>query len=210
MWTRSALLYPAAAEKTFLLREFDETLEPYEKDISDPIGSSYPVYVDCRDQIEQGIAAHFEIYGTTTIFLTGTPATQTAAVVNFAIGADHGGFEMKEALKQHLLARGLTVKDFGAKTKDPADDYPDFAQPAAQAVADGRAELGVLLLHQRRRHLHRRQQNRRRPRRRRPRTRKTPSLMRRHNDANVLCLSGKKTSARSCQKNSRRVHRRKI
>jgi glycine hydroxymethyltransferase len=34
-----ALLYPQAAEKTFLLREFDETLEPYEKDISDPIGS---------------------------------------------------------------------------------------------------------------------------------------------------------------------------
>src|SRR5271154_5277107 len=52
-----ALMYPQAAEKNFLLREFDETLEPYEKDISDPIGSSYDVYVDCRDQIEQGIAA---------------------------------------------------------------------------------------------------------------------------------------------------------
>ena len=62
------LLYPAAAEKTFLLREFDETLDPYEKDISDPIGSAYPVYVECRDQIEQGIAAHFKLYGTTTYF----------------------------------------------------------------------------------------------------------------------------------------------
>src|SRR5215469_3812792 len=51
-----ALLYPPAAEKTFLLREFDETLEPYEKDISDPIGSPYHIYVECRDQIEQGIA----------------------------------------------------------------------------------------------------------------------------------------------------------
>src|SRR6516225_10076160 len=50
-----ALLYPPAAEKTFLLREFDETLEPYEKDISDPIGSTYPIYAECRDQIEQGI-----------------------------------------------------------------------------------------------------------------------------------------------------------
>ena len=40
-----ALLYPAAAEKTFLLREFDESLEPFEKDISDPIGSPYDVYV---------------------------------------------------------------------------------------------------------------------------------------------------------------------
>jgi glycine hydroxymethyltransferase len=52
-----ALLYPPAAEKTFLLREFDDTLESFEKDISDPIGSSYEVYVDCRDQIEQGIAS---------------------------------------------------------------------------------------------------------------------------------------------------------
>ena len=51
------LLYPQAAEKTFLLREFDETLESYENDISDPIGGSYEVYLNCRDQIEQGIAS---------------------------------------------------------------------------------------------------------------------------------------------------------
>ena len=51
------LLYPQAIEKTFLLREFDETLDAYENDISDPIGGSYDVYRNCRDQIEQGIAA---------------------------------------------------------------------------------------------------------------------------------------------------------
>src|SRR5215470_6568401 len=51
------LLYPHAAEKTFLLREFDETLDAFEKDISDPIGGSYDVYLGCRDQIEQGIAS---------------------------------------------------------------------------------------------------------------------------------------------------------
>ena len=52
-----ALLYPPAAEKTFLLREFDDTLEEFEKDISDPIGGTYEVYENCRDQIEQGIAS---------------------------------------------------------------------------------------------------------------------------------------------------------
>ena len=52
-----AMLYPQAAEKTFLLREFDETLDAFEKDISDPIGGSYEVYLNCRDQIEQGIAS---------------------------------------------------------------------------------------------------------------------------------------------------------
>src|SRR5271167_4332820 len=42
------LLYPQAADKTFLLCEFDETLEAFEKDISDPIGGSYEVYESCR------------------------------------------------------------------------------------------------------------------------------------------------------------------
>src|SRR2546429_7259309 len=51
------LLYPQSAEKTFLLREFDETLDLFEKDISDPIGGSYDIYLNCRDQIEQGIAS---------------------------------------------------------------------------------------------------------------------------------------------------------
>src|SRR6266853_2943958 len=51
------LLYPQAAEKTFLLREFDETLDLFEKDISDPIGGSYEIYLNCRDQIEQGIVS---------------------------------------------------------------------------------------------------------------------------------------------------------
>ena len=192
------LLYPPAAEKTFLLREFDETLEPYEKDISDPIGGSYPVYVECRDQIEQGIVSLLKFMEQQNL-LTGTPATQTAAVVNFAIGADHGGFEMKEALKQHLLAHGLTVLDFGAKTKDPADDYPDFAQPAAQAVADGRAGLGVLcctsgvgicIAANKVAGVRAGQAE----------NEEDADLMRRHNDANVLCLSGHKTSIEAAKK----------
>src|SRR5581483_9735955 len=111
------LLYPAAAEKTFLLREFDDTLEPYEKDISDPIGSPYDVYVHCRDQIEQGIASLLKYMEQHDILPAG-PAVKTAATVNFALGADHGGFELKEVLKKHLQSRGLTVKDCGARTSD--------------------------------------------------------------------------------------------
>jgi len=193
-----ALLYPAAAEKTFLLREFDETLETYEKDISDPIGSSYPVYVECRDQIEQGIVTLLKFMEQNNLL----PKHQTLsapAAVNFALGADHGGFEMKESLKQHLLQRGLTVLDFGAKTKDPADDYPDFAQPAAQAVADGRAERGVLcctsgvgicIAANKVAGIRAGQAE----------NEEDASLMRRHNDANVLCLSGHKTSIEAAKK----------
>src|SRR5213596_2387520 len=57
------LLYPHAAEKTFLLREFDETLDLFEKDISDPIGGAYEVYLNCRDQIEQGIVSILRFIG---------------------------------------------------------------------------------------------------------------------------------------------------
>jgi glycine hydroxymethyltransferase len=183
-----ALLYPVAAEKTFLLREFDETLETYEKDIGDPIGSAYGVYVDCRDQIEQGIASLLKFMEQHN-FLTGIPATQTSAIVNFALGADHGGFDLKELLKKYLLSRGLSVKDFGALIKDPADDYPDFAQPVAQAVAAGEAELGLLVctsgvgIYIAANKI--------------PGARagqafdeKEADLMRRHNDVNVLCLAG--------------------
>jgi RpiB/LacA/LacB family sugar-phosphate isomerase len=192
------LLYPAAAEKTFLLREFDETLEPYEKDISDPIGSPYHVYVDCRDQIEQGIATLLKFMEQHN-FLSKNPTGTAADFANFALGADHGGFELKETLKAFLRERGLTVSDFGATSKDPADDYPDFAKPVAQAVAAGKAELGLLVC-----------------------TsgvgisitankvagvragvaedEETASLMRQHNDVNVLCLSGKKTSTELAKK----------
>ena len=134
------LLYPQAAEKTFLLREFDDTLDPFEKDISDPIGGSYDVYLNCRDQIEQGIVSLLR-------FVEGDGAGgpisgKTAAV---AIGADHGGFDLKETLKQYLEQRGVSVADFGANSRQPSDDYPDFAQLVGQSVANHKTQLGVLI-----------------------------------------------------------------
>src|SRR2546430_1042516 len=71
------LLYPQAAEKTFLLREFDETLDNYEADIGDPIGGSYEVYVSCRDQIEQGIAAMLKYMDQTFAAPSGSPSASS-------------------------------------------------------------------------------------------------------------------------------------
>ncbi|MFO1478118.1 MAG: ribose 5-phosphate isomerase B [Verrucomicrobiota bacterium] len=136
-----ALLYPHAAEKTFLLREFDETLDTFEKDISDPIGGSYEVYLTCRDQIEQGIFSILQYLGQGDA-AQGGPSGKQAAV---AFGADHGGYELKETLKKALEQRGLAVLDFGAKTRDPGDDYPEFAQLVGQAVANHAAQFGVLI-----------------------------------------------------------------
>ena len=65
--------------------------------------------------------------------------------MRIGIGADHGGFEMKEQLAKKLAAAGHEVIDFGNKALDPADDYPDFAIPLARAVATEYVERGVLL-----------------------------------------------------------------
>src|ERR1044071_1285825 len=53
-----------------------------------------------------------------------------------AIGADHGGFEMKEALKSEITTLGFEIRDLGTNSKD-AVDYPDFAHAVAQAVGSG-------------------------------------------------------------------------
>ena len=62
-----------------------------------------------------------------------------------AIGADHGGFALKGELIEQIKRLGHDVTDLGAHTLDPADDFPDFAVPVARAVADGRAERGIVL-----------------------------------------------------------------
>ena len=61
-----------------------------------------------------------------------------------AIGADHGGFELKRAIMNHLTKRGLEFKDFG--TDSPVScDYPDYGRAVAEAVAAGECDRGILL-----------------------------------------------------------------
>ncbi len=187
------LLYPQAAEKTFLLREFDETLDMFEKDISDPIGGSYDVYLNCRDQIEQGIVSLLQFLDREQ-----TPDRRDPGkACKVALGADHGGFELKESVKLFLKERGIRFEDLGATSKE-SSDYPDYAQAVASLVATRKAEFGILccttgvgmcisankiqgvraaVLADS----------------------ETAVLARRHNDANVVCLAGKSTSAQTAR-----------
>jgi ribose 5-phosphate isomerase B len=61
-----------------------------------------------------------------------------------AVGADHGGFPMKEELKAFLAQLGHRVHDFGTNSES-AVDYPDFAHAVARAVADGTADVGIVI-----------------------------------------------------------------
>ncbi|MCS7338131.1 MAG: ribose 5-phosphate isomerase B [Verrucomicrobiae bacterium] len=153
----------------------------------------------CRNQIEQGIASILKFLEQTAaqgILPRPSPAKPT---VSIALGADHGGFDLKEIIKKYLEDRAVKVTDFGAATKDPADDYPDVALPVARSVAARKHDLGILIC-----------------------TtgvgmciaaNKVPGvraalvcdphmaeMARRHNNANVLCLGGKTTDPEQAKK----------
>jgi ribose 5-phosphate isomerase B len=61
-----------------------------------------------------------------------------------ALGADHGGFRLKETLKPLLAAMGLAARDVGVHDEQPAD-YPDIALQVAELVASGAARRGVII-----------------------------------------------------------------
>ncbi|CAN5210198.1 ribose 5-phosphate isomerase B [soil metagenome] len=114
-----------------------------------------------------------------------------------ALGSDHAGFELKQAIKGLLIEKGLSVEDFGTFSSESCD-YPDYARKVAEAVSQGISPKGILvcgsgvgvsivankvrrvraaLIHEV----------------------ATAVLSRQHNDANVLCLAGRSTSQELAQ-----------
>ena len=106
-----------------------------------------------------------------------------------ALGSDHAGFEMKQAVREYLAAHAIEVEDVGTFSTDSVD-YPDFAEKVGLAVREGRVERGILVcgtgigvciaankIHGIRAAA--------------PWSPDTARLSRQHNDANVLCLSGR-------------------
>jgi ribose 5-phosphate isomerase B len=60
------------------------------------------------------------------------------------IGSDHGGYRLKEALKEVMEKRGIEIEDIGCDCEESVD-YPDYALPVAQRVAAGEFDRGVLI-----------------------------------------------------------------
>ena len=61
-----------------------------------------------------------------------------------AIASDHGGYNLKEHIKAYLAAKGITCQDFGTDSTDSCD-YPIFGKAAAEAVASGQCEKGIVI-----------------------------------------------------------------
>ena len=64
--------------------------------------------------------------------------------MKISVACDHGALDLKNAVKDHLTAKGIEVVDFGCHTLESCD-YPDMIAPAAQAVASGECDKGIVL-----------------------------------------------------------------
>ncbi len=109
--------------------------------------------------------------------------------MKIALGSDHAGFETKEIVKKHLEDAGLEVEDVGTHS-NASVDYPDYAEKVALAVHDGKVDRGVLVCGTgmgmciaANKVQGIRAAN--------PWNAETARLSRQHNDANILCLSGR-------------------
>ncbi len=65
--------------------------------------------------------------------------------MRIGVAADHGGFELKEQIKEEILSLGHEVVDFGANEYDPDDNYPDFVIPLARALAKKEFDRGLAI-----------------------------------------------------------------
>ena len=65
--------------------------------------------------------------------------------MKICISADHGGFELKNLLIQHIKDLGFEVDDLGEKIKDPEDDYPDTTEVVAKSISDNTYQKGIVL-----------------------------------------------------------------
>ena len=65
-------------------------------------------------------------------------------MVKIAVASDHGGFALKEKVKEHLVQRGFDVDDLGTHSEDSVD-YPSYGKACGEAVASGKADLGVVV-----------------------------------------------------------------
>ena len=135
------LMFPEVSEKTFILREFDQSIPVSERDISDPIGGSYDVYSDCRDQIKEGIISLLNSIKQNKEMASGQSLQSNLEI---AFGSDHGGYELKNKLINHLQSKGINCADYGCNSDDRTD-YPDFAKLVAEKINKQEGQLGILI-----------------------------------------------------------------
>jgi RpiB/LacA/LacB family sugar-phosphate isomerase len=106
---------------------------------STPGGRSLP----SEEEVRRLVATVLADLGADEPVVDGSPAPVGPAA-EVAVGADHGGFRLKERIAADLRERGFDVHDCGTDSTDSVD-YPDFAHDVARLVADGSCRLGIIV-----------------------------------------------------------------
>jgi ribose 5-phosphate isomerase B len=127
------------ARKVLTARDLESTAAGGEVVV--PIGSIVTPLAQEEAAI-RGITIRFEDRQAAPLEISAGATPSSSRVI--AIGADHGGFDLKEELKGYLSAWGYTVLDQGTSSRD-AVDYPDFAEAVANAVVRGDASRGIVI-----------------------------------------------------------------
>ncbi len=137
--------FPEAANKAWLACEFEPSLAA-RPEVPDPIGMGIHAYISTRDVLKKATPSLLKFIDSTEM----TETTNTQAPVDskkplrIALGADHGGYEVKHAVAALLKARGLVVLDHGTSSAESVD-YPDYAEKVCNDVASGEADYGILM-----------------------------------------------------------------
>jgi glycine hydroxymethyltransferase len=185
------LLFPEAADKTYLVCEFDDQLRARSLDVPDPIGLGIHAYLDTRETLIRAIPSLLKFIDsaemTPSHSTTPSSPNPNAKTLRIALAADHGGVELKDAVHKYLSSKGHAVSDFGPHSTESVD-YPDFAEPVCKNVLTNESDFGILVCRSgigmsiaANRHPHIRASLVANP--------EDAKVTRQHNDANVLCLA---------------------
>ena len=133
------LLFPFAAEKTFLLREFESHLPVIEREVADPIGQSRETYRHTRDQIKLALPRLLDLI----LHSASEEANEALKPKRVFLAADFTGLELKEAVRAWLVENRYDVEDCSAGDNVP--DAPDATLRVVHAVASHNADFGILV-----------------------------------------------------------------
>ena len=195
--------FPEAESKSYLVCDFCEINGMIGIDIPDPIGMGMNAYqTTCRvlDLALPTLLAYID--QTTKDFshqhMTDSNTTNATTTQKIVLAADHGGFDLKQALVAYSKELGYDITDLGSHSKESVD-YPDYAQQVAERVQTGDADAGILVCTS--------AVGMSIAANRFPGIQaavvfepEDAALTREHNDCNVLCLSGAKTDEATAKK----------
>ena len=136
--------FPEAANKTWLICEFEPALS-HRPEVPDPIGMGIHAYIATRDHLAKAIPSLVKhIDSMTEPTLAAQTPVESKPALRVVLGADHGGVEVKDAIREHLSRAGIAVHDIGTNGSQSVD-YPDFAAAVCKQVLRGEADYGILV-----------------------------------------------------------------